>query len=46
MLDNFKEEVIVKRNRGLNSLMYGISWVFIVIFGLYALLNFSAIMNG
>ena len=24
MLDNFKEEVIVKRNRGLNSLMYGI----------------------
>ena len=24
MLDNFKEEVIVKRNKGFNSLMYGL----------------------
>ena len=46
MLDNFKEEVIVKRNRGLNSLMYGISWVFMVLFGLIALINLSAVMNG
>ncbi|HIU46088.1 MAG TPA: hypothetical protein IAC59_02390 [Candidatus Fimadaptatus faecigallinarum] len=46
MLDNFKEEVIVKRNKGFNSLMYGLCWVFMVLFGLYALINLSALMNG
>jgi hypothetical protein len=46
MLDNFKEEVIVKRHRGLNSLMYGLSWIFLVIFGMIALLNLSSIMSG
>ena len=46
MLDNFKEEVIVKRNRGFNSAMYALCWVLMVLFGLYALINLSALMNA
>ena len=46
MLDNFKEEVIVKRNRGLNSLMYVMCWFFMIVFGLIGLINLSALMGG
>lgn len=45
MLDNFREEVVVKRNRGLNSLLYALCWVGIVVFGLIGLLNFSTVMR-
>ena len=45
-MDNFKEEVVVKRNRALNSLLYVLCWVFMILFGLIALLNLSAVMNG
>ena len=46
MLDNFKEEVIVKRNRGLNSLMYVMCWFFMIVFGLIGLMSLSALMGG
>lgn len=45
-MDNFHEEVAVKRNRTLNMLAYGFCWVMLVLFGIVALLNFSMVMNG
>lgn len=38
MMDNFKEDIVVSRNQTLPSILYVICWVFLVIFGLYALL--------
>lgn len=46
MLDNFKEEVIVKRNKSFNSFMYVLCWVFMIISGFYALMNLSLLMGG
>ena len=37
-MDNFREEVVVRRNRLLNDLLYALAWVGIVIFGLIALM--------
>ena len=39
-MDNFREEVVVKRHRGMDSLLYGLTWIGIVIFGLIALMYF------
>jgi len=41
MMDNFKEDVVVSRNRLLPNILYAISWVFIVALGLFALLSFE-----
>ncbi|MDO5300693.1 MAG: hypothetical protein Q4F18_14790 [Clostridia bacterium] len=38
MMDNFKEDIVVSRNQTLPSILYVICWIFLVIFGLYALL--------
>ena len=38
MMDNFKEDVVCSRNRLLPNILYVVSWVMIVLFGLYALL--------
>lgn len=38
MMDNFKEDIVVSRNQTLPSILYAICWIFLVIFGLYALL--------
>jgi hypothetical protein len=36
MLDNFKEDVVCRRNQLLPSIMYMICWVFVVMLALYA----------
>ncbi len=46
VLDNFHEEVAVKRNRTLNYLLYGLCWVALVIFALIAVTNLSMLMAG
>ena len=38
MMDNFKEDVVSSRNRLLPNILYMVSWVMIVLFGLYAML--------
>ena len=38
MMDNFKEDIVSSRSTLLPNILYVISWVFVVIFGLYALL--------
>ena len=43
MMDNFKEDVVSSRNRLLPNILYVVSWVMIVLFGLYALLLLQVI---
>ena len=38
MMDNFKEYVVSSRNRLLPNILYVVSWVMIVLFGVYAML--------
>ena len=38
-MDSFLEEVVVKRKRGLEGLLYALSWVMLVLFGLYTFLQ-------
>ena len=38
MMDNFKEDVVSSRNRLLPNILYVVSWVMIVLFGVYAML--------
>lgn len=38
MMDNFKEDIVARHSTLLPNILYAISWVFVVIFGLYALL--------
>ena len=33
MLDNFREEIVVQRNRGLSSFLYSLCWMGIILFG-------------
>lgn len=37
-MDNFLEEIVVLRRKGLNSILYALCWVSIVFFGLIALM--------
>ena len=43
MMDNFKEDVVCSRNRLLPNILYVVSWVMIVLSGLYALLLLQVI---
>ncbi|MDO5378290.1 MAG: hypothetical protein Q4G52_08145 [Clostridia bacterium] len=43
MMDSFKEDVVVSRNRLLPNILYAICWVFIVALGLFALLSFEMV---
>lgn len=45
-MDHFMEEVVVKRNRTLDDVVYYLSWVLIVFAGLMALLELSAILSA
>ncbi len=38
MMDNFKEDIVSSRSTLLPNILYVICWIFVVIFGLYALL--------
>lgn len=42
-MDNFLEEVAVKRNKGMQSLLYALCWVAIVVCGLGAFILFSTL---
>jgi len=44
MMDHFKEEVVISRNRFLGDLLYVFCWVLVVIFGLYGMLLLSTLM--
>jgi len=46
MMDHFKEEVVVSRHRVLGDILYALSWVFVVVLGLYAFILLQAIMFG
>jgi len=46
MMDHFKEEVVISRNRFLGDLLYVLSWVLVVVFGLYGMLMLSTLMIG
>lgn len=42
-MDNFLEEVAVKRNKGVQSLLYAMCWVAMIVFGLIAFVLFSTL---
>ena len=44
-MDNYREEIVVKKNRVLNNILYSLLCVLMVIFGLFAAMNLSALAN-
>ena len=44
MMDYFKEEVVVSRNRILGDVLYALSWVLVVVLGFYAFILLQAMM--
>ena len=40
-MDNFKEEIVTKRNAALNNILYYLCWGFIVVFGFIGIMTFS-----
>ena len=45
LMDNFKEEVIVKRNNSFNQFMYGVCWLGLVVFGVTGLTALYNVMG-
>jgi len=43
-MDNFKEEVVINRRPLLSNILYMLSWVFIVVFGLYGVMMLQMLM--
>ena len=43
MMDNFREDIVVSRNQLMPSILYAICWIFIVLFGLYAVIVFNVL---
>ena len=46
MLDNFHEEIAVKRNRTMNSIGYILCWVAMLACALFAMMNLSMLTSG
>jgi len=44
MMDMFKEEVVVSRNRMLSDILYVLCWVFLVIFALYGIMLLQVVI--
>ena len=44
MMDNFKEDIVSPRSNALGNVLYAICWVFIVLFGAYALMMLQVVM--
>ena len=42
-MDNYKEEIVIKRNRAVNNILHAVLCVLMVLCGLFALLNISQI---
>lgn len=45
-MDNFREEIVVKKNRTLNSILYGVLMVLMVLFALIAAMLLSTLSAG
>lgn len=45
-MDNFREEVVVRRKPGLYTLLYYLSWVFMVIAALIAVMSINGVLSG
>ena len=43
-MDHFMEEVVVKHNRSLEAILYVLSWIMLVIFGLFGLLMLQSLL--
>ena len=43
MMDNFKEDIAINRRPLLNNLLYALSWVIVVVFGLYAVMMLQVV---
>ena len=44
MMDYFKEDVVTSRNRVLGDILYVLSWIFVVLLGMYALILLQVVM--
>ena len=44
MMDNFKEDIVSPRSNALGNMLYALCWVFIVLFGAYALMMLQVVM--
>ena len=44
-MDNFKEEIVVRRHMGLANIAYYIAWTFLVIFGVIGIFMVQAVLN-
>ena len=43
MMDNFKEDIVSPRSNALGNVLYALCWVFIVLFGAYALMMLQVV---
>ena len=43
-MDHFMEEVVVKHNRTFDDILYVLSWIMLVIFGLFGLLMLQTLL--
>ena len=44
MMDHFKEDIVSPRSNALGNVLYALCWVFIVLFGAYALMMLQVVM--
>ena len=44
-MDNFREEVVVKRHQTMNQLVYALSWIMIVLFGFFGIIQLYAVLG-
>lgn len=44
--DHFMEEVVVRRRKAVTEVLYYLSWVIMILSGLFAIINFSAITSS
>ena len=45
MMDQFMEEVVTKRNKGLQTALFILAWVIMLVFAFYAFVSFSALSS-
>ncbi len=45
-MDNFREEIVVKRHNGFANFTYYLAWTMLVVFALIGVINFSGIMSA
>ncbi len=45
-MDHFMEEVVVKKNRTLDTISFGVAWVMMILLALLTMMNLSALMSA